>query len=142
MGQEAAQTENIEIFGIVIESLNELQVKQKLFEKRIFKEQILDFVSLMLSSWQSGVVNRVQDELVNVLFLMVNVKGMMTVFVEKILPEYLNNHSGIEGPRSDDYKKSLHVMVLKEKNEENGDIQKDLVQAVFDLGIESTFKFS
>ena len=131
---EAAATENLEIFTTVIESMSELQQKHKLFEKRIFKESISDFVWLMIKSWQTGVANRVQDELANLLFSMVNVKGMMGVFVESILPEYLNSHSGIT---EDGYKKVLHDMVLSEGAGDNVEIS----QTVFDLSIESTFKF-
>jgi len=130
---EAAATENLEMFTTVIESMSELQLKHKLFEKRIFKESISDFVWLMIKSWQSGVANRVQDELANLLFSMVNVKGMMGVFVERILPEYLNSHSGVN---EDGYKKVLHDMVL---SEDGGSVA--MSQTVFDLSIESTFKF-
>merc|ERR1712178_477056 len=92
--QHAAETENLELFQITIESLKTLQEKHKLFEKRIFKEILSDFCFLLIKSWQSGVANRVQDELASLLFAMVNVKGAMQVFVEEILPGYLNNLSG------------------------------------------------
>ena len=65
---DAAQEDDIDLFTSVIDTLSTLQNQRGLFEKQVFFTHLSDFINLLLKAWQSGVAERIKDDIASLIY--------------------------------------------------------------------------